>query len=88
MIPPRCFTCNQVIGHKFEEFLQRKDNSGRYGYLLNEMRIERICCRRMLLAHVEVVDEICNYSAVKSVLDESKTVFDAFVKDTRTISCD
>lgn len=88
MISPRCFTCNTVIGHKFDEFIKKKDNSGQYGALLDELGFKRICCRRMLLTHVEIIDEVCKYSSVCTVIDESRTVFDSFVKSTRTISCD
>lgn len=88
MIPPRCFTCNAVIGHKFTDFIKSKDDTGQYGSLLDEIGVKRICCRRMLLTHVEIVDEICKYSAVRTVLDESRTIFDSYVTNERTVSCD
>lgn len=88
MIPPRCFTCNKVVGHIYPEFIRRKDHSGQYADLLNELDATRICCRRMLLTHVDIVDEICKYSATKTVMDESHTVFDSYVERERTISCD
>jgi DNA-directed RNA polymerase subunit N (RpoN/RPB10) len=88
MLPPRCFTCNNFIGHKWNEFMDRKDNSGVYGDLLTSLNLTRICCRRMLLTHVEVIDDILQYSATNTTLDESKTSFNMHNKSVRTISCD
>lgn len=41
----------------------------------------------MFLSHVEVVEDICIYSAKNVVMDESKTVFSAFVDKERTVKC-
>ena len=88
MIPPRCFTCNSVVANKFAQFMEQKDDSGHYGGLLDELGMRRICCRRMFLTHVEIVDEISKYSCVSAILDDSRTVFDSFVKNEREVSCD
>ena len=88
MIPPRCFTCNTVVGQNFDKFVKQKNHSGQYGTLLDQLGIKRICCRRMLLTHVEITDEICHYSSVSRVIDDSKTTMDAFVKGCREVSCD
>ena len=88
MLPPRCFTCNNFIGHKWNMYVENKNQSQFYGKLLDDMGMHRICCRRMFLTHVEIIDDIVSYSSSFTTLDESRTTLDALNKNTRTISCD
>jgi DNA-directed RNA polymerase subunit N len=63
MIPIRCFSCGQVVGDKWEEFNirvnQKKEDSGK---VLDDMKVNRYCCRRMLVSHIDLIDDIMNYS--------------------------
>ncbi len=63
MIPVRCFSCGQVIGDKWEEFNERvnvkKEDPDK---VLDDLRVKRYCCRRMLIAHTDLIDDIINYS--------------------------
>jgi DNA-directed RNA polymerase subunit N len=61
MIPVRCFSCGQVIGNKWEKFKARVDNGEDPEKVLDELGVKRYCCRRMLIAHVELIDEIIDY---------------------------
>ena len=88
MIPLRCFTCNMFIGTKYMSFCSHKDGSTEYGKLLNELCVKNLCCRRMLLTHVEIIEDTAMYSSVSSVMDDSHTIFDAYVKKSRIVSCD
>ena len=88
MLPPRCFTCNNFLGHKWEAFTNRKDGRQAYKELLDELDLRRICCRRMLLTHVDITEDVAMYSSVTTVMDESKTIFDLYVKRNRTVKCD
>ena len=67
--------------------MNRKDQSGFYGTLLTDLKVHKFCCRRMFLSHVEVVEDICIYSAKNVVMDESKTTFNALVEKERTVNC-
>ncbi|MDW7726100.1 MAG: DNA-directed RNA polymerase subunit N [Candidatus Methanoperedens sp.] len=60
MIPVRCFTCGKVISSVYEEYKKRLDNE-EPGKILDDLGIERYCCRRMLLTHVELVDLLAPY---------------------------
>ncbi|RJX16596.1 DNA-directed RNA polymerase subunit N [Candidatus Bathyarchaeota archaeon] len=62
MIPVRCFTCGAVIGDKWEEFSRRVKAGENPGKVLDELGIKKYCCRRMLLSHVEIIDEILEFS--------------------------
>ncbi|GBC75755.1 hypothetical protein HRbin06_01077 [archaeon HR06] len=61
LIPIRCFTCGNLIGDKYEEFVRRIKNGEEAKKVLDDMKIERYCCRRMLLTHIEVIDQILPY---------------------------
>ena len=62
IIPVRCFTCGKPIGHLWEEYEKRvKDGEGA-GKVLDELGLERYCCRRMLLTHVGLMEDLLLYS--------------------------
>ncbi|HOZ35538.1 MAG TPA: DNA-directed RNA polymerase subunit N [archaeon] len=61
--PVRCFSCGQVVADKYDEYVrlitQEKKTPEE---ALNILGIDKYCCRRMLLTHVEVIDEIMKYN--------------------------
>jgi DNA-directed RNA polymerase subunit N len=64
LIPVRCFTCGKTIAHVYEEFVERiKEGSEKEDpkEVLDDLGIKRICCRRMLITHVNLVDDIINF---------------------------
>ena len=61
MIPIRCFSCGGLIGDKWEEFARRVKNGEKPGRVLDELGVNRYCCRRMILSNVEIIDEILKY---------------------------
>jgi len=61
IIPVRCFTCGKLIGDKWEEFASRVRGGENAGDVLDSLGIKRYCCRRMLLAHVEIIDEVIRF---------------------------
>ncbi len=62
MIPIRCFSCGKVVGEYYEEFQTRVAKGESAEKVMNELGIARYCCRRMLLSHVELMDDIIKYS--------------------------
>ena len=58
IIPVRCFSCGRVIGDKWEEFARRVAAGERPAAVLDDLGVTRYCCRRMLLSHVNLIDEI------------------------------
>jgi len=61
IIPVRCFTCGKLIGDKWEEFARRVETGEEPGEVLDDLGIKRYCCRRMLLSHVEIIDEVLRF---------------------------
>ncbi len=62
MIPVRCFSCGQVVADKWEEFNERVNKKGEDPEkVLIDLKVERYCCRRMLVSHIDLIDDIMNY---------------------------
>lgn len=61
IIPVRCFTCNKVVGSKWTRFAQMRLHISECE-ALDQLKIKRYCCRRMLLTHVDLVEKISNYA--------------------------
>lgn len=63
LIPVRCFTCGNVIGQLFKEWderMQKGEESPKE--ILDSLGLTRFCCRRMLITHVELLDETIKFS--------------------------
>lgn len=61
IIPVRCFSCGSLIADKWEDFARRVKEGEDSGKVLDSLGVKRYCCRRMLLSHVEVIDEILKF---------------------------
>jgi DNA-directed RNA polymerase subunit N len=70
IVPVRCFTCGKLIGDKWEEFARRVRDGEVAAKVLDDLDITRYCCRRMLLSHVEIIDEIIKFYAKKKIENE------------------
>jgi DNA-directed RNA polymerase subunit N len=64
IIPVRCFTCGKQIADKWETFSQRVRAGDKPQKVLDELGIRRYCCRRMMITHVEIIDEFLKYPQV------------------------
>jgi DNA-directed RNA polymerase subunit N len=61
IIPVRCFSCGFLVGDKWEDFARRVKEGENAGKVLDDLGVKRYCCRRMLLSHVEIIDEILRF---------------------------
>ena len=61
MVPVRCFTCGNVIGEHYEEYKERTEAGEDAEEVLDDLGIERYCCRRMLVTHRDLVDTVAPY---------------------------
>eukprot|EP00792_Barthelona_sp_PAP020_P014265 TRINITY_DN9973_c0_g1_i1.p1 TRINITY_DN9973_c0_g1~~TRINITY_DN9973_c0_g1_i1.p1 ORF type:complete len:69 (+),score=15.70 TRINITY_DN9973_c0_g1_i1:38-244(+) len=61
IIPVRCFTCGKVIGHLWEDYSRMYQQNKSAQQALDALHVERYCCRRMLLTHVELIDKLLAY---------------------------
>jgi DNA-directed RNA polymerase subunit N len=61
MIPVRCFTCGKVVSSAYEEFKHRSEAGEDPKKILDDLGMTRYCCRRMLLTHKEIIDDLNPY---------------------------
>jgi DNA-directed RNA polymerase subunit N len=58
IIPVRCFTCGKVIGGVYQTYLKRVQLGEDPQQVLDDLGLKRYCCRRMIVAHADLVDEV------------------------------
>jgi DNA-directed RNA polymerase subunit N len=61
LIPVRCFTCGKPVSAAWEEYKGRREKGEDPKQILDDLGITRYCCRRMLLTHKEIIDELNPY---------------------------
>jgi len=62
IMPVRCFSCGKVLGGLYEEFKERTQKGEDAGKVLDELGLKRYCCRKMLLTHAEMVDDVMQFN--------------------------
>jgi DNA-directed RNA polymerase subunit N len=58
IIPVRCFSCGGPVADKYEEFKERTAKGEEPKAVMDSLGVGRYCCRRMLLTHVELLEEV------------------------------
>ncbi len=62
LIPIRCFSCGTVVAHLYEPYKERVEKGEDSGAVLNDLGVKKICCRRMLVSQVDLIDIILPYN--------------------------
>ena len=67
IIPVRCFTCGRVIASDYIAFVnkvnlireteKREPTPEEIEKIFDEIGVKRYCCRRMILSHVDLIDD-------------------------------
>lgn len=60
-VPVRCLSCGKVIGDKWEEYNERVSEGEDKGEVLDDLGVEKYCCRTIFLTHVDTIDEIAEH---------------------------
>jgi DNA-directed RNA polymerase subunit N (RpoN/RPB10) len=61
IIPIRCFSCGKPIAHLWETYKERVNNGEERKKVLDELKLERYCCRAMFLGHVDLIDTTAQF---------------------------
>jgi DNA-directed RNA polymerase subunit N (RpoN/RPB10) len=61
LIPVRCFTCNKIIADKWKKYEEQIKKGLTEKEAMDNLCLKRICCRRMLLSHVNIIDTCIKY---------------------------
>ena len=56
IIPIRCWSCGKPIAHLWEKFKERIEKGESKKEVLDDLGLDRYCCRAMLLGHVDLID--------------------------------
>ena len=61
IIPVRCFSCGKPIGQLWEEYKKRISEGEAPKKVLNELKLERFCCRSVFLGQEDFIELISKF---------------------------
>ena len=61
IIPVRCFGCGKPIGQLWGEYEKRVGSGEESGKAMDELGLERYCCRATMLGHADMLPEISKF---------------------------
>jgi DNA-directed RNA polymerase subunit N len=77
LIPVRCFTCGNLIADKFNDYQIKVKAGEDPEKVLNNLAINRYCCRRMLLTTVETIQQVIPfYESIQKRKEEVEAELD------------
>ncbi len=56
IIPVRCMSCGKPIGHLWEDFKKRRKEGENVKKLLDEIGLERYCCRSVFMGQSDLIE--------------------------------
>ncbi|CAK1359755.1 unnamed protein product [Cercospora beticola] len=72
IIPIRCFSCGKVIADLYERYVeligtvQENGDTVSDGDAMDQLGLNRYCCRRMMLTHVDLIEKLLRYVQTKN----------------------
>lgn len=61
IIPIRCFSCGKPIAQLYESYVERVKKGEDMKKVLDELGLQRYCCRAMFLGHVDLIDTAAQF---------------------------
>ena len=58
LVPVRCFTCGKLVADKYSDYQNKIKTGEEPKKVLDELGMDRYCCRRMLLTTVETIQQV------------------------------
>lgn len=62
MVPVRCFSCGKPVSAIYEEYKRRTSEGEEAKAVLDDLKVERYCCRKTIFSHVDLLDEILPFT--------------------------
>jgi DNA-directed RNA polymerase subunit N len=63
IIPVRCISCGRPTSGLWSKFKERVEKGESPKKVLDELGIDRYCCRALFLTHVDVLKKVAKYKA-------------------------
>jgi DNA-directed RNA polymerase subunit N len=61
IIPIKCFSCGKLIAHVYKPYLEKLEKGESSEKAFKDLGIERFCCKRMIVGHVDLIDELLKF---------------------------
>jgi len=61
IIPIRCFSCGKPVAHLWEDFKERVEKGEDRKKVMDELGLERYCCRALFMGHVDLIDKAAQF---------------------------
>ncbi len=70
--PVRCFSCNKVVGALERKYFNMLEEGIKSQDALDALNVKRICCRRMFISYVPIIDKLLLFPDTIDELQKSK----------------
>lgn len=61
IIPIRCLSCGKPVGHLWEKYQEKIKKGENPKKAMDDLGLERYCCRALFLGHVDLADTVANF---------------------------
>ncbi len=61
IIPIRCFSCGKPVAHLWKTYVERVEKGDDRKRILDDLGLERYCCRALMLGHVDLIDTAAQF---------------------------
>ena len=61
IIAVRCFSCGKPLGHLWEEFTKRVQEGENQKKVMDEIGLERMCCRAVFLGQADTIELVSKF---------------------------
>ncbi|MFC1733119.1 DNA-directed RNA polymerase subunit N [candidate division KSB1 bacterium] len=61
IIPIRCYSCGKPVGQLWEIFKERVAKGEDRKKIMDDLGMDRYCCRALFLGHVDLIDTIAKF---------------------------
>ena len=61
IIPIRCFSCGKPVAQLWKDFQERTAAGEDAKKVMDDLGVERYCCRALMLGHVDLIDTAAKF---------------------------